>query len=461
VQTPRARETPTKALHFRQLLLPEGWAREVRLEIENGLFVHIEPGAAPQPGDERLNLGVPGLANLHSHGFQRALSGLGEARGAQPDSFWSWRDRMYAFLARMTPDDVEAITAQAYVEMLESGFTRVGEFHYLHHGPGGVPYADPAELSARVVAAAERAGIGLTLLPVFYAHSDFGGAAPLPPQARFVLTLDAYADLLDACRKLLAQQPLARLGVAPHSLRAVTPEQLSHLLPLAQGGPVHIHVAEQQREVEQCLAWSGLRPVEWLFAHAPVGPAWCLVHATHVAEAELERLARSDAVVGLCPITEANLGDGVFPARAFQRAGGRFGVGSDSNVSISVSEELRLLEYGQRLVHRERNVLAADAGSSGRTLFDAACRGGAQALGHQAGVRLGASADLIALRPEHLALVGRDGDALLDSWIFGRAHDAIDAVWCAGVKQVADGRHRARHAVSARYRRALTRLLAG
>ncbi|HEX6240575.1 MAG TPA: formimidoylglutamate deiminase, partial [Polyangiales bacterium] len=384
-----------------------------------------------------------------------------EARGAEPDSFWGWRERMYAFLARIDPDDLEAITAQAYVEMLESGFTRVGEFHYLHHGPGGAHYAAPAELSGRVMAAAESAGIGLTLLPVFYAHGGFGGAASLPGQARFVLTLDAYAQLLDACRGLLAQRPLARLGVAPHSLRAVTPVELGRLVPLAQGGPVHIHVAEQQREVEQCLAWSGQRPVEWLLTHAPVGPAWCLVHATHVTEDEIERVARSGAVAGLCPITEANLGDGVFPARAYQRAGGRFGVGSDSNVSISASEELRLLEYGQRLVHRERNVMARGAGSSGRALFEAAYQGGAQALGHQAGVQLGAPADLIALRADHPCLIGREGDALLDGWIFGRAHAAIDAVWSAGVKLVADGRHHARDPVLARYRRTLQRLLAG
>jgi formiminoglutamate deiminase len=406
-------------------------------------------------------LAVPGLCNLHSHAFQRALAGLAETRGAEPDSFWSWREQMYRFLARMTPDQLEAIAAQAYVEMLESGFTRVGEFHYLHHGPAGVPYADRAELSTRLVAAAQGTGIGLTLLPMFYAHGGFGGAAAQPGQARFVLDLDGYAALLEACRRLVGRLPHPRVGVAPHSLRAVTPGELAQLLPLAQGGPIHIHVAEQQREVEQCLAWSQQRPVEWLLDRAAVDRSWCLVHATHVTQAELARLARCGAVAGLCPITEANLGDGVFPADAYLRASGMLGIGSDSNVGIAASEELRLLEYGQRLSQRARNVLAAEPRSTGRTLFEAAVAGGAQALGVVAGVQLGAPADLVALRPDHPSLLGRSGDAWLDSWIFARGHDAIEAVWSGGMKVVTDGRHHAREAVGTRYAHALGTLLAG
>jgi formimidoylglutamate deiminase len=472
VQTPRTGTAITKALHFRHLLLPDGWAERVRLGIANGAFVHIERGVDPQPDDECVALGVPGLCNLHSHAFQRALAGLTEfrsraeprastARGAGPDSFWSWREQMYRFLARITPDQLEAITAQAYVEMLESGFTRVGEFHYLHHGPGGAPYADRAELSARIVAAAHAAGIGLTLLPVFYAHAGFGGADPEPSQARFVLDLDQYAALLEASWHLVSALPHARVGVAPHSLRAVTPSELTRLLPLAQGGPIHLHVAEQLREVQQCLAWSQQRPVEWLLNGMPIDRSWCLVHATHLSDSELTRLAQSGAVAGLCPITEANLGDGVFPAAAYLDAGGTLGVGSDSNVGIAANDELRLLEYGQRLAHGARNVLASKQHSSGRTLFDAACSGGAQALGVAAGVQLGAPADLVALRPEHSSLIGRSGDAWLDSWIFARAHDAIEAVWSNGVKVVAEGRHHARDAVAARYAQTLSTLLRG
>jgi formiminoglutamate deiminase len=366
-------------LWFEAALLPGGWASQVRISTVAGRIADLASGVAPQPQDERHAIGLPGLPNLHSHAFQRGLAGLTERGGAEADSFWSWRELMYRFVERMDADDFEGLCALAYAEMLEAGFTHVGEFHYLHHDRGGVPYADPGELAARVAAAAEQTGIGLTLLPVFYAHGSFGGAlrrrasVVSPRPARFARLLDEPGGRADAAGRIR--------GRGSHSLRAVTREELAAVLALAPDGPVHIHIAEQLREVEDCLAWSGRRPLEWLFEHAEVDARWCLVHATHATAAELQAIAHRRAVVGLCPMTEASLGDGVFPAVAFSDFDGRFGIGSDSNVRLDASEELRLLEYSQRLTHRARNVLAGGPGvSTGRSLFDAALGGGTQAL---------------------------------------------------------------------------------
>ena len=446
--------------HFwlERALLPAGWAGGVRLGVAAGHIVSLAAGVAPEPGDERLGTVLPGLGNLHSHAFQRGMAGLAEAGSAGGDSFWSWREVMYRFLDRLGPEQVEAIAAMAYVEMVESGFTRVGEFHYLHHAPDGHPYDDPAELATAIAAAAHASGIGLTLLPVFYAHAGFGGQAPEPAQRRFLHGLDDFAALLGRCARLLRPLPGAVLGVAPHSLRAVAPEELA-LLPGLVEGPVHIHIAEQMREVEACLAWSGQRPVQWLLTHAPVDERWCLVHATHVATGELDGIRARGAVVGLCPITEANLGDGLFPMPAFVHGGGRFGVGSDSNVLVDAAEELRLLEYGQRLHLRSRNVLARPGTSTGRGLFDAALAGGAQALGVPAGLRVGAPADLVELDRAHPGLAHRSDDRLLDGWLFAARGGAIRSVWCGGRRQVADGRHLAREAIATRYRATLADIL--
>lgn len=446
-------------LHAGQALLPQGWASDVRIAVRAGRIASLQPGTAAQPGDARVQVLLPGLPNLHSHAFQRGMAGLTEIGGGGGDSFWSWRELMYRFLARLRPDAVEAIAAQAYMEMLESGFTRVGEFHYLHHDADGVAYADRAEMSARIAAAAAQTGIGLTLLPVFYAHADFGGAAPNPAQRRLIHGVDGFARLLEGARRALAALPDAVLGIAPHSLRAVTGDELAALLPL-NTGPVHIHIAEQLREVEACLAWSGQRPVQWLYEHAPVDERWCLVHATHITDDERARMVASRAVAGLCPITEANLGDGLFPMQAFARDGGRFGVGSDSNVLIDAAEELRLLEYGQRLLLRGRNVLSPDAGqSTGRFLFEGALRGGAQALGVPAGLQPGASADMVELDASHPALQARRDDALLDSWMFAARNGALRSVWRHGRQYVAQGRHVQREAISARFAHALQDLL--
>lgn len=451
-----------ETIWFDSALLSTGWARQVRVSVQDGQIAAIETQAPRQPGESAHGPALPGLPNLHSHAFQRGMAGLAEMRGPTADSFWTWREIMYRFLERLGPEEVEAVAALAYAEMLESGFTRVGEFHYLHHDQGGGAYANPAEMAARIAAAAKTTGLGLTLLPVFYAHSGFGGADPAAAQSRFINDIDNFARLLEAVRKAVAHLPGAVVGLAPHSLRAVTPTELEALVGLAGAAPIHIHIAEQAREVLDCEAWSGQRPVDWLLDHTPVDARWCLVHATHVTPEETQRMAASGAVVGLCPVTEANLGDGLFPALDYLNAGGRFGVGSDSNVLIDAAEELRLLEYGQRLARRTRNVMATEAGrSTGGDLYRAALAGGAQALGADGGgLRVGAPADIVSLDASHPALIGREGDAILDSFVFAARRDVIGGVWRAGRKVVSNGRHHRRDEITARYRQALEKVLA-
>ena len=450
----------TERLWFETALLPDGWARDVRVTMADGRIASVETGVARNADEAARGAAVPGLPNLHSHAFQRGMAGLAETRGPAGDSFWTWREIMYRFVGRMGPDDVEAIAALAYVEMLEAGFTRVGEFHYLHHDPDGRPYADPAEMATRIAAAADATGIGLTLLPVFYAHAGFGGLDPNPGQRRFIHGLEGFARLLELSRAAISGLGDAVLGMAPHSLRAVTPEELTVLVALAGAGPIHIHIAEQVKEVDDCLAWSGQRPVDWLVSRFEVDARWCLVHATHMTPGEIGRLALGGAVAGLCPITEANLGDGLFQAEAFLEQAGRFGVGSDSNVLIDAAEELRLLEYGQRLTRRGRNLLAGAPGrSTGGDLFRGALAGGGQALGVETGLAVGAPADIVSLDLTHPSLADRGGDALLDSWIFA-ARGAVDGVWRWGRQVVSGGRHHARAAIEARYRETLARLLA-
>lgn len=451
-----------QAIHFRQALLPSGWRSEVRIEVDAaGLVAAITESAPAVAADERHAIGLPGMGNLHSHAFQRGMAGLAEVRGSGGDSFWSWREAMYRFVGRLDPLALHAIASMAYVEMLESGFTRVGEFHYLHHDLSGQVFADPAEMSLAALAASAETGIAITHLPVFYAHGGFDGKPASEAQRRFVNDPDGFARLFDSARSAASDVPDALVGVAPHSLRAVTEDELSMLAQLAGPAPIHIHIAEQVREVEDCIAWSGQRPVEWLLDHADVGAAWCLVHATHLTESEMPAIARSGAVVGLCPITEANLGDGLFPAAEFQAAGGRYGIGSDSNVLIDLSEELRLLEYGQRLSRRARNVLAADeVRSTGQTIYEASLAGGAQALGAMPGIVVGQPADMISLDADHPSLVSRDGQAIIDSFVFAAGKSAIDTVWRRGKPLVQGGRHVAREAVSRRYRETLAAILA-
>lgn len=450
------------ALWCEQAWLAEGWRNNVRLSVENGLISSIETGSEAAPGDQRHAILLPALPNLHSHAFQRGMAGLAETAGDRDDSFWTWREVMYRFVDRLNPDGMQAIAALAYAEMLESGFGCVGEFHYLHHDVDGRPYGDVAAMAQAIAAAAGETGIGLTLLPVFYAHSGFGGIAPTDGQRRFINDVSRFANLLEGVREAVAGLGDAVVGVAPHSLRAATADELVDVAAMAAGAPVHIHIAEQVPEVEACLAWSGARPVEWLFDHADVGSDWCLVHATHVTDTERRAIVQSGAVVGLCPITEANLGDGLFPAREFLAEGGRFGVGSDSNVEIDAAAELRLLEYGQRLAHRGRNLLAGGAAqSTGVSLYRSALAGGGRALGRRApGIAVGESADLVSLKAGDPFFAGRAGDAILDSWIFGGGARLVDCVWRRGVKRVEGGRHVAREVIDARYRAAMTKLFA-
>ncbi|MXN46816.1 formimidoylglutamate deiminase [Shinella kummerowiae] len=441
-------------IHARQALLAGGWAKDVRIGVEAGRIVRLDAGVAAAAGDERHDTIVAGMPNLHSHAFQRGMAGLAETRGPGSDSFWSWRNVMYRFALSMTPDDVEAVAAQLYVEMLEAGFTRVGEFHYLHHDKDGGHYADIAEMAVRIASAASETGIALTLLPVFYAHAGFGGTAPGEGQRRFINDRDSYAALLERCRALTDTLPDGITGVAPHSLRAVTPDELISVVAMAGDKPIHIHIAEQVKEVEDSIAWSGRRPVEWLLDNQAVDGRWCFIHATHMTDAETRGMAEAGAIAGLCPITEANLGDGTFPAEFFG-AGGRFGVGSDSNVLIGLPDELRQLEYSERLAHRARNVLAAPGGSTGRALFDGAVAGGAAALGVEAGLVKGRAADFVSVKARH----GLDlaGDMLLDGWIFANGAE-VDCVWVNGHKQVEGGRHVAREAIGQRFTRAMRAL---
>ncbi len=441
-------------------LLPDGWSTDVRVTIEGGRIAAVEAGAAAAPQDQRLtgHALLPAMNTLHSHAFQRAMAGMTERRGPGDDSFWTWRRLMYRFLDILTPEDVEAIAALTYVEMLEAGFACVGEFHYLHHQPGGAPYADLAELAHRIVAAATETGIGLTLMPVLYSYGGAGEAPLAGGQLRFGNDLDRFLALHAASAQGLPAD--AVLGAAPHSLRATRPAQLTELAAALPQGPMHIHAAEQTREVDEVQAWLGARPVEFLLDHLEIGPRWCLIHATHMTADEVERLAGSQAVAGLCPITEANLGDGVFPAAAWMAAGGRFGIGADSNIRIALGEELRSLEYGQRLSLRARNVLAAPGASVGATLYAAALAGGAQALQRENGaIRPGGLADLVAVDREHPVLMPLGLDQLLDGWIFAADDRVVREVWSAGRHVVREGRHVDREAAERAYRRTMAAIV--
>lgn len=436
-----------------QALLPGGWARHVAVTVEGGRIAAVAPGAPPQ--GERVACLLPAPVNLHSHTFQRAMAGLTERRGAEgQDSFWTWRTLMYRFLDRLTPEDVEAVAAQAMVEMAEAGYAAVCEFHYLHHAPGGAAYADPAEMSGRIAAAARATGMGLTLLPVLYEVGGCDGRALAGGQLRFGCDPARFAALREAAGRHLTRADDA-LGVAPHSLRAATPAGLKAAAGL--GGPVHIHVAEQVAEVEEVLAFRGARPLEWLMDQAEVGRGWCLIHATQMEPGETLRLAATGAVAGLCPVTEANLGDGIFDGVRYLGAGGAWGVGTDSNVRISLTGELRLFDYSQRLRDRVRAALAAPGGSTGRALWDGAVAGGARAAARGAGgIAAGQWADLLAPDLSAPDLEGREGDTLLDALVFARG--GVDRVWSAGRLMVSGGRHTARDRVRDAFRAVMARL---
>jgi formimidoylglutamate deiminase len=447
-----------------QAWLQQGWKNDVAFAVDAGRL------AAPADSDATTRevvrgRVVPGVPNLHSHAFQRAMAGLAERRGHSEDSFWTWREVMYAFAGCIGPDELRAIAAQLYVEMLKAGYTQVCEFHYLHHAPGGKPYADPAAMSLALIEAAQEAGIGLTLLPTLYMTGGFDGRALSERQRRFGHDVDAYLRLVERLRAM--ESNTLRVGIALHSLRAVPEEAMRTVLAaeVARGCPIHIHVAEQIGEVQDCLALRKARPVEWLLDHAPVDARWCLVHATHMDAHETQRLAATGAVAGLCPTTEANLGDGLFPLKAYLDAGGAIGIGSDSHISVSPIEELRWLEYGQRLLTRHRNVSATTrTPSTGERLFAEALAGSARA----AGVALGSldaaapeaspRADLLALDAASPLLAGRAAAHAIDSWIFAGNANLVRDVMVAGEWVVRDFRHRDEARIAARYREVVERI---
>ena len=447
-------------LHARTALLPGGWATDVQVQIADGRISAITFGK--KPAGQIMDCLLPAPANLHSHTFQRAMAGMTEQRGLDSDSFWTWRSLMYRFLDRLTPDDVQAIAAMVMMEMAEAGYGAVAEFHYLHHAPGGRIYGDLAEMSGRIAAAAAQTGLGLTHLPVLYERGGCDGRSLTAGQLRFGNDLDRFSRLWDAARHSLAALPAdSVLGVAPHSLRAASAEGISRVNSLAPLAPIHIHVAEQVAEVAEVLAHTGARPVQWLLENHDLSARWCLIHATQMEPFETERLAATGAIAGLCPITEANLGDGIFDGMRFAAAGGRFGLGSDSNVRISLSEELRSLEYSQRLAGHGRAMLAEATRSTGRVLYQGACEGGALAAGRASGaIAVGMWADLMGLDCSGPDMAASAGDTLLDTFIFAGDDRMVADVWSAGRHIVTGGRHIARDAVVASYRAVITRLRA-
>ena len=441
-------------------LTPAGWQRNVSVKIAaSGRIEEVQPDR-PAEGN-RCSLLLPAPANLHSHAFQRAMAGLAETRSAAgQDDFWSWRRVMYRFLAHLSPADVEAIAAFAQMEMLEAGYASVAEFHYLHHDAGGHAYGNPAEMSLAIAAAAAHSGIGLTLLPVLYQHGGCGGAPIASGQERFRCTRDQFAALLRAAEAAAKMLPAdTTVGVAVHSLRAVGPEAMAWAEWLRPNAPFHMHLAEQKAEVDEVVSVLGACPVAWVLNNFDVSPRWCLVHCTQMNTQETQALAETGAVAGLCPVTESNLGDGIFRGVAYAQAGGSYGIGTDSNVRISLVEELRTLEYSQRLHNRTRAALALDRSSTGRALFEAACEAGALAAGRTGGnIAAGAWADLLELDLSDTNLTGLRGDALMDAWIFAGSDGMIRNVWAAGRHLVREGRHINRPAIERAVRPVLRRL---
>ncbi len=428
---------------FTSALTSAGWQQDVVVVVDAGGFIEsIDTG-----GNDGLlvsGIAIPAIANVHSHAHQRLMVGLAERAGPGSDSFWTWRDVMYGFALKLSPEDLEAVAAQTYVEMVKSGFSCVGEFQYLHHQPDGSPYDEPAEMSLRCLSAAEQAGIGITMLPTLYNYSGFGGQVATAGQRRFTNDADSFLRIHQTLSAVTPVNSLRRLGISPHSLRAVTPELLAAVLGgIGSDARIHIHIAEQVKEVEDCLAWSGKRPVEFLKSAFDVSSRWCAIHATHMTEAETDWLAQTGAIAGLCPTTEANLGDGIFPADRYMGHGGSIAIGSDSQITISPAEDLRMLEYSQRLRDRTRNALARGAGAStGRTLLDAALKGGAACLDQPMGaIAVGKRCDIAVLDNDCPAMLGRSADSAIDTWIFSAGNAAVKDVIVGGRHVVKDRRH--------------------
>ncbi|MDA7980720.1 MAG: formimidoylglutamate deiminase [Pirellulales bacterium] len=444
----------------KQALTPEGWLEQVQVELDiGGRIAAVSPGK-PAVGYQ-VGILLPAASNVHSHAFQRAMAGLTERRGSKAkDSFWTWRELMFRFLDQLTPSHVEAIAAFVQMEMLEAGYANNTEFHYLHHQPSGQPYDWVGEMAARVVGAAQQSGIGLTLLPVFYQYGGCDRRPLSPGQVRFGNDLSNFSELYEQSKHALRVLPQdSRIGLAMHSLRAIDPKDIDPLIVLADGDPIQMHMAEQIAEVEEVQNALGQRPVEWMLNNIELSSQWCLVHCTQILDEETVRLAQTGAVVGLCPITESNLGDGPFNGERYLEAGGQIGIGSDSNIRISLTEEIRMLEYSQRLRDRRRAVLASSDKSTGRRLYDAIVEGGALASGRDSGkIEVGKLADLVALDDTTIHLEDRKGDALLDSFIFSGGDHLVSDVWSAGRHLVRQGMHSSRDLITSGYRRVIGEL---
>jgi formimidoylglutamate deiminase len=452
----------TQTIWAESALLPDGWAESVEITLDQaGNIAEVSP-AMPYSTGERVEMLIPGMPNVHSHAHQRAMAGLGERARHTADSFWTWRKVMYHYLERIQPQHLFNISVQLYLEMLKAGYTCVGEFQYLHHDIDGKAYANRAEMSLQCMNAAASVGLGFTALPVLYRYGGFGEAEPLAGQKRFINNSDEFASIVESLQAAAKNDTNTSVGIAPHSLRAISQPLLKDVI--ASCGEnlaaIHIHIAEQTKEVDDCLAWSRQRPVEWLFDHFDVDQNWCLIHATHMNQKETTTMAKSGSVAGLCPTTEANLGDGFFNAIGYLKAGGNWAIGSDSHISIDPVEELRWLEYGQRLVTRNRNLLVSTATpNSGRSLLDGALHGGAQACGRKIGrIEAGYRADFLALDAQHPRLYGRRQDDLIDSWIFSGNANLVKSVFVGGRKIIDQGRHPDEETISHNFRRTLDEL---
>ncbi len=433
-------------LYAAQILLADGWAKQKTLTIDNGQITAIDSGYI-EGAEIAQGPVIPGMVNCHSHAFQRAFAGFSEQGSDGQDSFWTWRKIMYQFLDKLSADDVHIIAKQLYIEMLKMGYTRVAEFHYLHHQINGDNYPQAATMAKAIFTAAAESGIGLTLLPVLYQYSGFGAKAATDGQKRFIHSTEKFNQLVSDCFILSKQFENSNVGIAPHSLRAVDKQGLqaavAHVRALDKQAPIHIHIAEQQQEVHDCLAHYGQRPVAWLLANIELDQHWCLIHATHINEQERQGIIASQAIAGICPTTEANLGDGIFPTTEFLNEGGTFAIGSDSHISVNPVEELRWLEYAQRLIRQQRAVLATEEQASvGLNLWQKAAQGGAQSTAANVGeLVVGKQADLLVLAQAKTALFAQNEQHLIDSLIFASQSNHVQDVMVNGQWLIKNQQH--------------------
>ena len=459
-------------LYAENILLNDGWASKQTITIEQGLITAIETGMIE--GAEIANGAViPGMINCHSHAFQRAFAGFSEQGSEGQDSFWTWRKIMYQFLAQLTDVDAKNIAKQLYIEMLKMGYTRVAEFHYLHHDLDGNTYessakteksASLATMAQAIFEAAQESGIGLTLLPVLYQHSGFGEKLPSEGQKRFINSTEQFNQLVSDCFTLSEQYTNTNVGIAPHSLRAVDKTSLlsavEHVRRLDKQAPVHIHISEQQKEVDDCLTHFGKRPVQWLLDNVELDKYWCLIHATHIDDAERKGIIAKEAIAGICPTTEANLGDGIFPTTEFLAEKGTIAIGSDSHISVNPIEELRWLEYAQRLIKQQRAILASDEEASvGQNLWQQAAVGGAQSTNSNTGcLAIGKQADLLVLDKDKTKLFANANQHILDSMIFASQQNPVSDVMVNGVWQIKAQQHAEQEQASDNFAKLLVRL---